>query len=104
MARQQSMARAARPGSGGRPRYRTLERPRTVATVYRADDRLDPSQAALPGDDFAQSADAVARSIALAMKSALLDGFVQLRPQGRRFGVQRIAAPACRPWARHALV
>src|SRR5215213_7996987 len=40
-------------------------------------------------------------SVALAVKGALLDGFVLLRPQGRRSVVQRIAAPACHPWARH---
>src|SRR4051794_30461579 len=43
-------------------------------------------------------------SVALAPKGALLDGFVPLRPQGRRSVVQRTAAPACHPWARHAPV
>src|SRR4051794_36838933 len=43
-------------------------------------------------------------SVALAVKGALLDGFVPLRPQGRRSVVQRLAAPACHPWARHAPV
>src|SRR3954453_1301247 len=48
--------------------------------------------------------DHVAGSVALAVKDVLLDGFVLLRPQGRRSVVQRLAAPACHPRAPHALV
>jgi hypothetical protein len=43
-------------------------------------------------------------SVALAIKGAPLDGFVPFRPQGRRSVVQRLAAPVCLPWVRHAPV
>jgi ethanolamine ammonia-lyase large subunit len=64
----------------------------TLRLTGRLSTRLQPNH---PTDD-------VSGSVALAVKGALLDGIVPLRPQDRRSGVQRLAAPAGRPWARHA--